>query len=208
VNLGQVPLGGLSFKKVILSNTGATGITLSKIAMSTTGTGQVNDFSVVSLCPKVLASGGSCAIIVAYVPDSDDPLMTTSTAYVLITDTAAGSPQSVPLTAQTINPRPKLSEDELQFGGQKVGTTSNTQKVTLTNVGTSPLILGTVSITGDFALASGTTCGAGTSLNPSQSCAIVVDFAPTKTGSRYGQLTITDNALAEKLVIRLSGTGK
>ena len=208
VNLGQVPLGGQSFKKVILSNTGTTGITLSKIAMSTTGTGQVNDFSVVSLCPKVLASGGSCAIIVAYVPDRDDPLMTTSTASVVITDTAGGSPQSVPLTAQTINPRPKLNEDELEFGGQKVGTTSNSKTVTLANVGTTPLILGTVHLTGDFALASGTTCGAGTSLNPSQSCVLVVDFAPTKTGNRYGQVTITDNALVNKLSIELSGTGK
>jgi uncharacterized repeat protein (TIGR01451 family) len=208
VDLGQVPLGGFAFKKVILSNTGTTGISFSKIAMSTTGTGEMNDFSVVNLCPKVLAAKGSCAIIVAYVPDRDDPLMTTSTASVLITDNAGGSPQSVPLTAQSINPKPKLNEDELEFGGQKVGTTSNTQKVTLTNAGTSPLILGTVSIKGDFVLAPSTTCGAGTSLNPSQSCTMVVEFSPTRTGNRYGQLTITDNALPSKLSIQLSGTGK
>jgi uncharacterized repeat protein (TIGR01451 family) len=195
VDLGQVPLGGFSFKKVILSNTGTTGISFSKIAMSTTGTGEMNDFSVVNLCPNVLAAKGSCAIIVAYVPDRDDPLMITSTA-------------SVPLTAQSINPKPKLNEDELEFGGQKVGTTSNTQRVTLTNAGTSPLILGTVSITGDFALAPGTSCGAGTSLNPSQSCVLIVDFTPTKTGNRYGGLTITDNALLSKLSIELSGTGR
>src|SRR5262249_15115620 len=47
-------------------------------------------------------------------------------------------------------PTVTLAPPSLNFGNQTVGTTSATQTVTLTNTGASPLLISTISITGNF----------------------------------------------------------
>ena len=47
----------------------------------------------------------------------------------------------------------------------------------------------------------------GTSLAAGQSCAILVQFQPTITGSLTGAVTITDNASNPNQTLALSGTG-
>jgi YVTN family beta-propeller protein len=207
MNFGQIPLGGLTLSEVKLTNTGKTTITLSKIAMSTTGTGDYDDFFVISLCPGTLKAGASCILGVGYVPNRDDSIGIVSSANVLVTSNAAGSPLSIPLQATTINPKASLSSTLLAFGSQKVGTASASKTVTLKSTGTSPLILDAISVTGNFALASGTTCSAGQSLSPSQTCNIVVTFKPTKTGFAAGAVNISDNTLLCHTIVLLTGTG-
>jgi uncharacterized repeat protein (TIGR01451 family) len=207
VNFGQVLLGFLGVKNVTLTNSGATAIAISKVALSKTGTGDFADFQVLNLCPSSLAAGKSCVLVVAFIPLHDNPTGVVSTSSVVITDNAAGSPQSVPLSAQTINPIAKLSVWQLVFSTpQAVGTTSPSQFVTLTNAGSSPLILRTIVANGgDYTIASGTTCVAGTSLAPNQQCKIAVAFAPKSKGNRLGAVEITDNALLSPIFIRLLG---
>lgn len=132
---------------------------------------------------------------------------TASTATLTITDSAAGSPQSVPLAAQVINPQATLSTNSLTFPAQKVGTPSGAKSVTVTNTGNTPLTLGTLTISGNFALASGTTCSNGGTVAAGASCAINVTFTPTAKGTRTGSVKITDNALSSPRSISLSGTG-
>jgi YVTN family beta-propeller protein len=208
IDFGQIPLGWFSIKTVTLSNTGTTAITIFRVDMSRSGSGDFDDFFVLSLCPRMLAAGRSCALEVGYLTDRDDPIGSVSSTSVVITDSAAGSPQSVPVKAMTINPKAGLSSIELEFQNQKLGTTSSPQTVTLTSTGTSPLILNSVSIDGDFTLASGTTCAADLSLAPTKSCKIVVEFKPTRIGVRIGSVNITDNALFQEQFIRLTGTGE
>lgn len=124
-----------------------------------------------------------------------------------ITDNALGSPQTVPLSATVINPIASLSSYSLTFAKQKVGTTSTAQTVTLTNKGTTPLVLSTLTVKGDFVLASGTTCVKGTTLAAAANCKISVTFTPTATGQRTGSVTIKDNTFVNQQVISLSGTG-
>ena len=208
VDFGQVPIGGLSIKSITLTNVGATAIKISSVAMSHKGTGNFRDYSVVNRCPRSLAAGKSCVVVVSYSREYELPFPATSSTAVVITDTAADSPQSIPLKAQNINPKPKLSSSLLTFGAQKVGTTSNPRSVTLTNVGTTPLTINSISIRGDFALDASSSCQVGASLAPHQSCTLVVTFTPTTTGLRPGLLSITDNAVLKAPFVVLSGTGQ
>jgi hypothetical protein len=91
---------------------------------------------------------------------------------------AAGNlsaPQTFDITVTTpgvsLNP---LSHD---FGSQAVGTTSAAQAFTLTNSGSSDLTLGTLSISGDFALLNDLCSGQ--TLAPLGTCAFGVTFSPT-----------------------------
>ncbi|MGB8323889.1 MAG: choice-of-anchor D domain-containing protein, partial [Candidatus Acidiferrum sp.] len=208
VDFGQVPIGRFSFKPITLSNIGTAPIRISKVAMSRTGTGDYDDYSVINHCPKSLAAGSSCTLTALYAPEREDNTPSSSSTSILITDSVAGSPQSVPVKAQNINPKPKLSSNLLFFGYQTVGTISGPQTITLTNAGTTPLNLNAISITGDFSLASTTTCKVGTSLTPKQSCSLVAEFQPTKTGIRGGLLTVTDNAVLSEPFVLLGGIGK
>ncbi|MGB7727789.1 MAG: choice-of-anchor D domain-containing protein, partial [Candidatus Acidiferrum sp.] len=90
----------------------------------------------------------------------------------------------------------------------KVGTTSPGKTVTITSTGTSPLILNSITVTGAYSLASSTTCAAHTTLAPTQTCTITVNFHPTKSGLQAGAVNISDNTLFAKHVILLTGTGK
>jgi uncharacterized Zn-binding protein involved in type VI secretion len=147
--------------------------------------------------------GKSCTISVSFFAG---PYYNPQTAVLSIVDNAPGSPQTVSLTATVINPQAQLSTKSLTFSS-KVGTTSAVQSVKLTNTGTTTLVLSTVTITGNFALVSGTTCGKGTTLAASSSCVINVTFTPVVKGTLTGSVTITDNALVNQQVLSLNGKG-
>ncbi len=100
-------------------------------------------------------------------------------------------------------PAAALSNSDLKFGKEALGTTSAQRRVTLTNSGSAPLSLSAPIASGDFA--DTTTCGA--VLPIAQSCYIGVVFKPTATGLRTGSITITDNAADSPQIILLDGTG-
>jgi hypothetical protein len=92
---------------------------------------------------------------------------------------------------------------KLAFGTQKVGTTSGAKTVTVSNPGATPLRLGTITTTGDFAQTN--SCPA--SLKTGTNCTIDVTFSPTVTGVRTGTLTIPSTANSSPRKLALSGTG-
>jgi hypothetical protein len=203
VNFGNVYLGLPAIQTVTLKNTGSASITITSVAISKSGN-DPDDFKALSLCRSTLAAGKSCPIILTFTADGDNY---SPSGMLIITDSAAGSPQSVPLSGTVINPRAGLSSHILNFGKQKVGTTSAAQTVTLTNTGTTSLSLSTLNIGGDFSFATGTTCTSGETLVAGANCLISVAFTPTAKGERLGSVTIKDNALLKEQIIVLSGTG-
>jgi hypothetical protein len=95
-----------------------------------------------------------------------------------------------------------LAAAPLSFGDQLLKTSSNTTSVVLTNSGTGPLTVTAVRTTGDFNET--TNCSA---IAIGAQCSVAVEFTPTQTGPRSGQLSITDNVGGSPQVITLSGTG-
>ena len=214
VNFGTVYQGQVGAQFVTLTNSGSSSITISGINITTPGNA-VGDFGEITSCtpyiskmPGTLAAGKSCTIAVGYLASVKIYSPTASTATLAITDNAAGSPQTVPLSLTMINPQASLSATSLAFGNQKTGTTSTAKTVKVTNTGTTPLNLSNLTITGNFAIAtSGTTCAKNGTVQASSSCQINVTFTPTSKGSKTGTLAISDNAQNSPQNVSLSGTG-
>jgi hypothetical protein len=94
-----------------------------------------------------------------------------------------------------------ISPTALGFGSVATGSTSAAQTVTVTNSGSAAAPVSGVSASGDFSQTN--TCGS--SLAAGGSCTVTVRFAPTATGSRTGNLTVTAAGVTN--TVPLSGTG-
>ncbi len=101
-----------------------------------------------------------------------------------------------------------VSPTSLSFAERLVDSSSAEQAVTVTNIGTISLRVGTPAVTGsnpgDFELASNT-CSSG--LAPNASCQIGVRFKPAAAGGRSATLEIPSNAGSSPTEVSLSGTG-
>jgi len=101
-----------------------------------------------------------------------------------------------------------LNQTTLTFGTLLVGSTSQSQSVTLSNPGNLALNLASIvaaaspGANGNFAQTN--TCGS--SLAPAASCTINLTFSPSAVGNSNGTLTLTDNAANSPQVLSLSGS--
>src|SRR5229473_5400725 len=105
-------------------------------------------------------------------------------------------------------PRPSaigFSPSTLTFANQDIGTSSNSQPVTITNFGGSPLNFSGISASGEFAV----TRDCPNSLTAGASCTVSVSFAPTVTGPATGLLTLNNDSgnLGASQAVTLAGTG-
>ncbi|WP_460502592.1 DUF4394 domain-containing protein, partial [Hymenobacter agri] len=91
------------------------------------------------------------------------------------------------------------------FGNQTINTTSAPVTFTLTNGGTDPLTIGSITTTGNFAV-SGT---APTTVPAGGTATVSVTFTPTATGTATGTLVINSNATnAATYTVNLTGNGQ
>ena len=121
-----------------------------------------------------------------------------------------GSPTGF-LSALQIQTPPgvQLTPAALNFGKQVVRKPSLAKRITLTNVGGTPLYINSATIVGDnwkdFTLfkdgCSGKQVAAG------QSCLITVRFTPARIEDRNATLVLTDNAPDSPQNVSLTGTG-
>ncbi len=205
LNFGTVYTGSTSIETLIVTNSGSSMVTFTNFSIASISGDDSTGFLGVAFCPRTLNSGQSCLIIMSFTADST--VTKTHAANLVIADNASGSPQMILMSATVINPVASPSPTSLSFGNQKTGTTSAAKPITLKNTGTTTLTLTGLSISGNFALASGTTCTKTTSLTAGSTCVMEVTFTPTSKGSKSGTITITDNAKNSPQSIPLSGTG-
>ncbi len=85
----------------------------------------------------------------------------------------------------------------LNFGITYVGSTSSPQTLTVSNVGNQQLNIPTIAIAPNFiqGISSGTDCAAGTPLPSGGQCLLAMEFSPALSGSLFGTITLSDNAL-------------
>ncbi len=187
-------------QSITLKNTGNAPLNISLITLGGTNP---SDFATSNNCGTSVAAGSSCTIAVTFKPT----VFGNRTASLVITDNAAGSPQSVPLSGTGLAAIVTLSPTSLTFAGQNTGTASVSQSITLTNSGNIPLLISSLVLGGanpaDFTLSN--TCGS--SVTAGASCTLTVIFKPTATGPRSAQIVISDNAALSPQTIALTGTG-
>lgn len=184
-------------KTVTLSNTGNATLNISSLNVS----GEFA-FAGSGTCATSVAAGANCTITVNFTPTATG----TRTGAVTITDNAANSPQSIPLSGTGASPGSgsatvSVSPSSLSFGKVRIGATSAAQTVTVTNTGSTTVSFSGITTTGPFGVT--TNC---TSL-ASGSCAINVTASPTATGWNRGTLIITDNATGSPQTVSLSCQG-
>ena len=137
-------------------------------------------------CTITFFTGGSRTVTAAYPGDSNFLAST-----------------SAPLT-QVVS-SVDLSTKSLLFGNQLVGTASASQAVTLTNVGTLPLGMTSITISGNFT--QNNNCPIGGTLGVGRSCRINVTFRPLTVGVLTGTLSIFDADPTSPQLVSLTGTG-
>ena len=101
----------------------------------------------------------------------------------------------------------RLSSGSLAFGSQSVGTKSASQKVTLTNTGTAPLMIKDIFNVNNADFLETNNCPEGRSLAAGVSCSAWVSFRPIQDGTRSGSIKFIDNAPNSPQIVKLSGTG-
>jgi hypothetical protein len=182
---------------VTLTNTGNESLNVTDVSITGTNSG---DFGHTSACGE-LAPSATCTINVTFSPTINGA----ETADLSIADNAANSPQLVPLSGTGVASGAVvvLSATSLTFGTQLIDTTSAAQVVTLTNTGSGTLTITGIVTKGDFIQTN--TCGS--SVAAGANCTISVTFRPTQINSRFGSITLTDNAPTSPQVISLTGVG-
>jgi hypothetical protein len=102
----------------------------------------------------------------------------------------------------TPGPAVSVSQTSLVFAGKTpVGATTHSQSLQLTNLGTTPVTINSITAGTDFTVTSNT-CG--TQLAPG-SCTINVAFRPTMAGQLNELLTISDSDPSSPQIVALSG---
>ena len=112
-----------------------------------------------------------------------------------------------PMTGCGNNPSPNVSVSPatLNYGGQLVGTSSAAKTATVTNASNFNLQIGTLAVSGDYAL-SNDTCS-GSTLDVWATCTFDVTFTATATGTRTGSVQIPSDAWNSPTAVSLKGTG-
>lgn len=100
-------------------------------------------------------------------------------------------------------PEATFSPASLQFGSEAVGLTSAPQNILVRNMGSAPLSVSSINVTGDFAQ----TNNCGTTIPAAGSCSFSVTFTPTATGQRSGTLSVADNGQNSPQITNLGGNG-
>jgi trimeric autotransporter adhesin len=192
---------------VTLSNATGTGaLVISSITFGGTNT---TDFTQTNNCGTTVAVGATCTINVVFNPTSVTPPARGAT--LIITDNAADSPQSVPVTGTAIAPAISITPTSLTFASQTVKTPSAPQTVTIKNMGTGPLsFTGTgITISGanaaDFSIVAATdTCSA--PLAAGAMCSFNVVYNPAAAGTSTAMIVVADSVPSSPQLIPLSGT--
>lgn len=199
MSFGNVSTGVKTTNNLMLTNTGASSLTISLLAL--TGA----DFSVSGITtPTTLAAGQSAQVGVTFSPTASG----TSSGSLAVTSSDSVNPTvNVALSGTgTSTPTGQLNanSNSISFGAIATGTSAG-QPIVLTNAGNSAVSISSVTVAGTGLTASGIEIPG--TLNPAENATLKVAFAPTTAGNVTGSITVVSNATNSPLKIAVTGTG-
>jgi hypothetical protein len=184
VDFGQHVIATTSRTSLILRNSGEQPVNVT--IMEVRGTG----FALEGSCATIAPADG-CTVTLVFTP----PSIGTFTGALTILSNDARGPIRVDLLGQGVAlPRPEieLSVDGIGFANQFITTRSPAQRITVRSVGTAPLHIGGISVTGPFELSG--SCPA--AMAAGTTCDLSVSFLPVTAGQSEGRLTVESDAQA------------
>jgi len=129
------------------------------------------------------------------------------TNYNLATTNSVAVPAGGAVALYQSLPTATLGTSSLTYASTPVFSSAATQSVSLSNTGSGPLLINTVSISGPDAADFSYTGNCGSTLAQNASCSFTVTFTPQATGSRTATLYISTCLSSTAQTITLSGTG-
>ena len=194
------------------TNLAATNITSTSATVTFTGNGSATSYTVTTMpatTTQILPATATSVNFTGLMPN---------TAYKVSITTTCPSGTTGPATIifNTSAPAATLAVSQngtsypsggtaYNFGTQTLNTTGPAVAFTLTNTGSDPLAIGSITTTGDYAV-SGT---APTTVPAGGTATVNVTFTPTATGTRNGTLVINSNATnGATYTVNLTGNGQ
>jgi hypothetical protein len=186
---------------VTVSNTGTGPLTISSISMAGMNPGQ---FSQTNDCPATVAPGAFCTVSATFAPTTTGA----RSASISVNVAAPGVSKSVPLSGTGTSPVLSVSPATLSFGDQVIRTVSPLQTVTVSNTGTGPLTISSISMVGMNPGQFSQTNDCPATVAPGAFCTVSVTFAPTTTGAKSASISVNVAAPGVSKAITLSGTAQ
>ena len=179
---------------VTITNFGNEPLTVTQISLTN---GPNFSFYGSTNCFKPIPSLGTCTVDLVYYGAGQEY------AALSFSDNAAGSPQGVGITGNTVGTGLVFTSPGLRFGQQPVGLNSAAQQVALINATGSPVTISSIKGSGNFSQSH--TCGS--TLAVGAYCYVKVSFKPTSLGIKQGTVSVTSSASGTPLLLPLIGTG-
>ena len=179
-----------------LRNYGSATVTLSTFT-TTPGFTQTNS------CGGSIAGGSSCALQLTFTPTYTGQVSGSLT----INHDGTNNPTTIALSGFGANqPLVSVTPTSLHFGTQAVNTSSSTQVITVTSIGTLPATISSIyTYSGEPEFAQTNNCPA--SLLPGASCSVAATFSPLTVGYFSSTLLIqTNSASTSYFYVSLDGT--
>lgn len=187
-----------SGSQITITNTGYATLTVQTVSI--TGA-NATSFSQTNTCTTSVAPGKSCSITPTFKPTKAGTLSATLN----VVDNTGNSPQTVGLSGTAV----AVGFAYFGIGLQttKVGSSTQSAPVSLSNAGTTTVTISSVTITGADAssFSQANTCNG--SIAAKGSCTFTVTFKPKQTGALSATLNVFDNASNSPQTLALSGTG-
>lgn len=181
-----------------ITNTGQAPLTITSIVYS--GPTDFVESNNCPVSPNTLAVGASCTLTVTYTPT----IVGSESGTITITSNA-GAPQTLYLNGSSVSAgNPVFSPTSLTFPTTLIGQSSSLQTATLTNTGTGPLGILSITSYGDFPQ----TNNCPTSLAVNASCTISVTFTPSVQGSETAYINANTDSLVFYAYLTVTGTGQ
>jgi hypothetical protein len=200
-NAGTVDVGSSVDLTFNVTNTGDSlnGSNLTKLISGS------SDFKIIySQCPWSWTNGTSCQVQVRFQPTGSGPRSATLSVFI-----AGVYSLDIPLSGSgaggSTGPLVSVNPTSWNFGNQAVGSASAVKTFTVTNSGDQSLSIGTLAVSGNFAV-SGNTCN-GATVPAAGTCTFGVTFSPGSAGAKTGSVSIPSNAASSPEVVSLSGSG-
>lgn len=202
-----VGVASIPATKITLTNNSGVSLTLGTTPITVTGT-FVNAATTTCTADLIIANTGTCVIYVQFKPTKTG----FATGSISVTDSDVTSPQSVAL--QGTGTGIKFTPAAISFGSVADGTQVNST-VTITNVGTTPVVFTGAEMSGpnspNFSdnYSDNPPCnnGATSPLQPKATCTLTVYFLPTIVGAEKATYKVYDNSPGGSQTLTLTGTG-
>ncbi len=198
LSFGSITIDSSTTQTLVLRSSGTATVTVNSAVI----TGGM--FSVVAQSfPISLAAGQSVTLQIQFSPTTAG----TATGQLTISSNSTGNNiTTVALSgmATAANPQLAVNSSTLSFGSVALNTPIS-KTLTLTSTGTSTVTISAATVGGTgFTLVGGSFP---LSLTPGKSATLQLQFLPTTSGARSGQVTIVSNSAGGNLTVALNGTG-